>query len=73
MLISGLIGTSLGLCAGYFGGRVDMAITFVITARLSMPIALIALAGARPRKAASPRAVSLWPAAYNDVDLGPMP
>ena len=44
MLISGLIGTSLGLCAGYFGGRVDMAITFVITARLSMPIVLIALA-----------------------------
>ena len=25
MLISGLIGTSLGLAAGYFGGRVDMA------------------------------------------------
>ena len=44
MLISGLIGTSLGLCAGYFGGRVDMVITFVITARLSMPIVLIALA-----------------------------
>ncbi|MDE2914188.1 MAG: ABC transporter permease [Paracoccaceae bacterium] len=44
MLISGLIGTTLGLCAGYLGGRTDMAITFIITARLSMPIVLIALA-----------------------------
>ena len=50
-----------------------MAITFVITARLSMPIVLIALAVARPREAASTRAVNLWPAAYNDADLGPMP
>ena len=50
-----------------------MAITFVITARLSMPIVLIALAVARPREAASIRAVNLWPAAYNDEDLGPMP
>ena len=44
MLISGLIGISLGVCAGYFGGRIDMIITFIITARLSMPIVLIALA-----------------------------
>lgn len=43
-IISGLIGTILGLCAGYFGGRVDMVITFFITSRLSMPIVLIALA-----------------------------
>ena len=26
-LISGLIGTALGLAAGYFGGRVDLAVT----------------------------------------------
>src|SRR5207244_6919795 len=26
MIISGLIGTSLGLAAGYFGGRVDVAV-----------------------------------------------
>ena len=44
MLISGIIGTSLGVTAGYFGGRVDMVITFLITTRLSMPIVLIALA-----------------------------
>ena len=44
MVISGLIGTSLGVLAGYFGGRADLAITFLITARLSMPIVLIALA-----------------------------
>ncbi len=44
MVISGFIGTSLGVVAGYFGGRVDLIITFLITARLSMPIVLIALA-----------------------------
>ncbi|MGL5138923.1 MAG: ABC transporter permease [Beijerinckiaceae bacterium] len=44
MLISGLIGTVLGLAAGYFGGRVDMAITFVLTARLALPVVLVALA-----------------------------
>lgn len=44
MLISGIIGTALGVIAGYFGGRIDMLITFIITTRLSMPIVLIALA-----------------------------
>ncbi len=44
MLISGLIGTVLGVAAGYFGGRVDMIISFVITTRLSMPVVLVALA-----------------------------
>lgn len=44
MLISGLIGTILGVAAGYFGGRVDMIISFVITTRLSMPVVLVALA-----------------------------
>ncbi len=44
MLISGLIGTVLGVAAGYFGGRVDMMISFVITTRLSMPVVLVALA-----------------------------
>lgn len=44
MLISGLIGTSLGLAAGYFGGRVDLLVTFIITVRLAMPLILVALA-----------------------------
>ena len=43
-LISGLIGTFLGVAAGYFGGRVDMVVTFMITVRLSMPVVLVALA-----------------------------
>lgn len=44
MVISGLIGTTLGLLAGYFGGRVDLAITFIITTRLALPVVLVALA-----------------------------
>jgi peptide/nickel transport system permease protein len=44
MLLSGLIGTTLGLVAGYFGGRVDMLITFIITVRLALPLILVALA-----------------------------
>jgi len=43
VLISGSIGTTLGVLAGYFAGRVDLAITFVITASLAMPSILIAL------------------------------
>lgn len=44
MLISGVIGTALGLVAGYFGGKVDMVVNFIITARLAMPVVLVALA-----------------------------
>jgi peptide/nickel transport system permease protein len=44
MLISGVIGTTLGVLAGYFGGRIDMAVSFIITTRLSMPVVLVALA-----------------------------
>lgn len=44
MVISGIIGTTLGVTAGYFGGRVDMVVTFIITTRLSMPVVLVALA-----------------------------
>ena len=43
-IISGLIGTFMGVMAGYFGGRVDMVVTFLITVRLSMPVVLVALA-----------------------------
>jgi len=44
MIISGVIGTTLGVLAGYFGGRVDMLVNFIITTRLSMPVVLVALA-----------------------------
>ncbi|MCB1511753.1 MAG: ABC transporter permease [Hyphomicrobiaceae bacterium] len=44
MLISGVIGTTLGVMAGYFGGRVDMVVNFIVTTRLSMPVVLVALA-----------------------------
>ena len=44
MVISGLIGAALGLAAGYFGGKVDLAVTFLITTRLAMPVVLAALA-----------------------------
>jgi peptide/nickel transport system permease protein len=43
-LVSGIVGISLGLAAGYFGGRVDMVVTFLITVRLSMPLVVVALA-----------------------------
>ena len=42
--LSGLIGTLLGVAAGYFGGRVDLAVTFLITVRLALPVILVALA-----------------------------
>ena len=43
MLISGVIGTTLGLLAGYFGGRVDQAIMFIVNTRLALPIFLVAM------------------------------
>ncbi len=43
-LISGLIGTFMGVAAGYFGGKVDSIVTFVINVRLAMPVVLVALA-----------------------------
>ena len=42
--IAGVIGTVLGLLGGYFGGRIDMFVTFVTTIRLSLPVILVALA-----------------------------
>lgn len=44
MVISSVIGTALGVCAGYFGGRIDMVVNFVVTTRLSVPVVLVALA-----------------------------
>ena len=44
MIMASIIGTTLGVLAGYYGGRVDMIITFLINTRLSLPSILVALA-----------------------------
>ncbi len=43
-LTSGVIGVSLGVLGGFFGGLVDDVVMFVITCRLSLPFVLVALA-----------------------------
>jgi peptide/nickel transport system permease protein len=43
VVISGVIGTALGIAAGYWGGRVDLVINFVLTIRLTLPVVLVAL------------------------------
>lgn len=43
-LISGVVGSTLGVLAGYFGGWVDAVITFFVTVKLSIPTILLALA-----------------------------
>jgi peptide/nickel transport system permease protein len=43
MLVSLVIGTALGVCAGYFGGAVDQAVNFILTVRLTLPVVLVAL------------------------------
>jgi peptide/nickel transport system permease protein len=42
-LISAVIGTTLGMLAGYFRGRVDAVVSFLISARLCVPLILVAL------------------------------
>ena len=44
VITSGLIGTTLGVMGGFFGGRIDDVVMFIITARLSIPLILVALA-----------------------------
>lgn len=43
VVCSGLIGTTLGVVGGFFGGRVDAVVMFIITCRLSIPFILVAL------------------------------
>ena len=43
-VVSGLIGITIGVLGGFLGGRVDDAVLFAITARLSIPVVLVALA-----------------------------
>lgn len=42
-LVSGLVGSTLGIVGGYFGGRVDAFVVFLINVKLAMPGVLIAL------------------------------
>ena len=44
MAIAAVIGISLGLIAGYFGGVADMVVSFIITVRLALPAVLVAIA-----------------------------
>ncbi len=44
VITSGLIGITLGVFGGFFGGRIDDAVMFAITTRLSIPVVLVALA-----------------------------
>lgn len=44
ILFSGLIGITLGLTSGYFGGRVDLVVMYLLNVRLSMPIMLATMA-----------------------------
>jgi peptide/nickel transport system permease protein len=43
ILVSGFIGTTLGLISGYFGGRTDAVIMRLVDISLGLPIILIAL------------------------------
>jgi peptide/nickel transport system permease protein len=42
-ITSGLIGITLGVLGGFFGGRIDDAVMFLITTRLAIPLILVAL------------------------------
>jgi peptide/nickel transport system permease protein len=39
-----VIGTVLGVCAGFFGGRIDQAVSFLLTCKLALPRLLLAMA-----------------------------
>jgi peptide/nickel transport system permease protein len=44
VICSGIIGTVMGVLAGYFGGKVDLVINFLIMTRLTLPVVMVALA-----------------------------
>lgn len=49
VITSGLIGITLGVLGGFYGGRIDDFVVFCITTRLSIPAVLVALAVAALR------------------------
>jgi len=44
VIASGLIGITLGIVAGYFGGKVDLVINYLIMTRLTLPVVMVGLA-----------------------------
>jgi len=65
ILVSGAIGTALGLIAGYFGGRLDALIMRLVDISLGLPVILLALVfvaamGASFGTVVSVTAVLLW-------------
>ncbi len=49
VITSGLIGITVGVLGGFYGGKIDDAVMFAITTRLSIPAVLVALAVAALR------------------------
>ncbi|MBR0660661.1 ABC transporter permease [Neoroseomonas oryzicola] len=49
VITSGLIGITMGVLGGFYGGKIDDAVVFAITTRLSIPAVLVALAVAALR------------------------
>lgn len=43
IVLSGFIGTTLGVLGGYFGGWIDSVVLFIISCRLAIPLILVAL------------------------------
>lgn len=43
IVVSGTVGTALGVAAGYWGGRIDLLVNFILTIRLTLPVVLVAL------------------------------
>ncbi len=41
--IAGVIGVTLGIVGGYFGGRVDAAVVYLTNVKLALPVILVAL------------------------------
>jgi peptide/nickel transport system permease protein len=44
VITSGVIGIALGVVGGFYGGRIDDVVLFIITTRLAIPLILVALA-----------------------------
>jgi len=44
VMASSLIGITLGMVAGYFGGKIDLLINYLIMTRLTLPVVMVGLA-----------------------------